>query len=748
MADLEALGGTDLSTARYFAHSLPGAPTAEWQSLEAHLEHVAALAAERARGFEAEDWARLAGLWHDLGKYQEAFQEHLAGKPRRVDHSVVGAALAMRKASPEGVGLALAIAGHHAGLANLSGDSEDGHVTPLVGRLSGSEELLDTVLVAAPGSLTTPPLPALPARFLARGPDAGQAKRSFGLWIRFLFSCLVDADYLDTERFLRGDRASILSGFATLPELRRRLDEHVGDLAGQAEDTPVNRARAEVLSACRKAAEAPPGFFSLAVPTGGGKTLSALSFALRHAERHGLERVIVAIPYTSIIEQNAAVYREALGKANVIEHHANLDPERETEANRLACENWDARLIVTTNVQLFESLFANRPSRCRKVQAIARSVLLLDEVQTLPLRFLDPIVDVLQDLTAHYGCSVVFSTATQPALERRESLPRGLAHVHPIVEKPSELFRRLERVEVEWGRLTAEPVTWATLSRELCDHQRVLAVVHRREDARELARLLPEEGLFHLSALMCAAHREKTLARVRRRLAEEGPCRVVSTQLIEAGVDVDFPVVYRALAGVDSVAQAAGRCNREGRLERGRVVVFRAPTRPPAGTLTKGLKVTERLLAGSGGSLDLSDPATYERYFRELYHLEDLDGAHVQPLREGLKLASVAERVRLIEDGYARPVLVPYGAAGRRFEELQAEGPSRDRLRALQPFLVNVYEKDFSRLLAAGALAAAGAPGEAPLVHALAPPYLGLYTEDYGLVLGESLRPDPEALMV
>lgn len=737
-----------MSPAPYFAHSLPGAPTTEWQRLEAHLENVAALAAQLARKFEAEDWARLAGLWHDLGKYQAAFQEHLAGEPRRVDHSVVGAALAMRKASPEGVGLALAIAGHHAGLANVSGRSEEASITPLVGRLSGSEEPLDTVLGAAPVSLTSPDLPPLPARLLAQGSDAGQAKRSFGLWTRFLFSCLVDADYLDTERFLRGDRASALSGLAELPELRRRLDEHVDALAGDAEDTPVNRARAEVLSACRRAAEAPPGFFSLAVPTGGGKTLSALSFALRHAERHGLERVIVAIPYTSIIEQNAAVYRKALGQANVIEHHASLDPERETEANRLACENWDARLVVTTNVQLFESLFANRPARCRKVHAIARSVLLLDEVQTLPLRFLDPIIDVLQDLTAHYGCSVLFSTATQPALERRESLPRGLEHVHPIVDKPDELFRRLERVEVEWDRLTPEPVAWASLSRELAGHKRVLTVVHRREDARELAQLLPKEGLFHLSALMCAAHREKTLARIRRRLAEDGPCRVVSTQLIEAGVDVDFPVVYRALAGVDSVAQAAGRCNREGRLDRGRVVVFRAPTRPPAGTLTKGLKVTERLLASAGGSLDLSDPAIYERFFRELYHLEDLDGAHVQPLRESLKLASVAERVRLIEDGYARPVVVPYGEAAQRFEDLQTRGPTRDRLRALQPFLVNVYEKDFGRLLAAGALAGAGAPGEAPLVHALTPPYLGLYREDYGLVLGESLRPDPEALMV
>ncbi len=521
------------------------------------------------------------------------------------------------------------------------------------------------------------------------------------------------------------------------------------DLAGQAEDTPVNRARAEVLSACRKAAEAPPGFFSLAVPTGGGKTLSALSFALRHAERHGLERVIVAIPYTSIIEQNAAVYREALGKGNVIEHHANLDPERETEANRLACENWDARLIVTTNVQLFESLFANRPSRCRKVHAIARSVLLLDEVQTLPLRFLDPIVDVLQDLTAHYGCSVVFSTATQPALERRESLPRGLAHVYPIVEKPGELSEgsggsRSSGSGSPRNRSRGPRFRGSSPTPSGC--WRWFTGARTRGSWRGSS---PRRACF-TSRLLCVRRTG------RRRspgsgvaLQREGACRVVSTQLIEAGVDVDFPVVvigpwpaWTAWLRRRGGATARGISTGAGSWCFAHPLARRPAPSPKASRSPRGYSRAPEDLSISRTqppTSAISESSTTWRTSTVPTCSRD---------REGLKLASVAERVRLIEDGYARPVVVPYGEAGRRFEELQAEGPSRDRLRALQPFLVNVYEKDFSRLLAAGALAAAGAPGEAPLVHALAPPYLGLYREDYGLVLGESLRPDPEALMV
>lgn len=728
----------------YYAHSLPDRPPAEWQALESHLQGVGERAAGFGQSFGAPDWARLAGLWHDLGKFQEKFQRHLSGDPHRVDHSVVGALLAREAGCPEALPLAFAIAGHHGGLANLTGSGDAGSPTPLRERLTRGATALEEVRATAPAELLRDTLPPLPLRF-TRADSSGRSRRSFELWIRFLFSCLVDADFLDTESFLRGDRRELLPKPVTLSNLRELLDEELERLGTRAEDTPVNRARAEVLAACRRAAEERPGQFSLTVPTGGGKTLSAMAFALAHAERHGLERVIVAIPYTSIIEQNAAVYRRVFGSENVIEHHSSLDPERESVGNRLASENWDAPIVVTTNVQLFESLFANTPSRCRKVHNVARSVLLLDEIQTLPARFVQPIVEVLGELTEHYGSSVLLSTATQPALRRRDSFPIGLDRVHEIVPNPRRLFQRLERVEVEWERLTTRPISWNELAREVEGHERVLVVVHRRQDARELAQLLPDEGLFHLSALLCAAHRQTRLDDIRECLTKPGPCRVVSTQLIEAGVDVDFPVVYRALAGLDSVAQAAGRCNREGRLDRGRMILFLAPTAPPAPTLRKGLEITSGLLA-EGEALDLADPGLFENFFRQLYFREDLDGARVQPLREALELASVARKVRLIEDGFTRAIVVPHGDGPDRFEAIRRNGVSRNRLRGVQPFLVNVAEPEFRRLLDVGALQ--GVPDEAPVVYALTSPYAALYDSRFGLVVPECPRPNASGFVV
>ena len=311
---------------------------------------------------------------------------------------------------------------------------------------------------------------------------------------------------------------------------------------------------------------------------------------------------------------------------------------------------------------------------------------------------------------------------------------------------PTVLFRTLKRVEVDWSQALDQPVTWKALAANLGELERVLVVVHRRQDARDLARLLPAEGRFHLSALMCGAHRKATIEGIRTRLEHKEPCRVVSTQLIEAGVDVDFPVVYRAMAGLDSVTQAAGRCNREGREKAGRVIVFRAPTSPPRGTPQKALAVTEAMLRENDGVLDIGDPSLHEDFFRRLYFREDLDAAHVQPLRSELKLAQVARRVKLIEDGYSRPVLVPYGDGLVRFEALRARGPSRERLRALQPFLVNVYDQEYRELADVGALQ--GAPDEGPLVFGLVTPFLGLYDHQFGLVLEAPLEPDPEAMLV
>ncbi|HEX4952936.1 MAG TPA: CRISPR-associated endonuclease Cas3'' [Thermoanaerobaculia bacterium] len=738
----------------FYAHTHPDPTASEGEPLERHLADVGELAARFAAAFGAEEWGRLTGLWHDLGKYRPEFQRRLAGSGEQVEHAGLGAALAARKHAALGLPLAFVIAGHHAGLANPVTRSDSG-LTPLQDRLAGNRAPLAEVLPSVPEEIRGRDLPPWPERLALGGKDP-RSLRSLELWIRFLFSALVDADSLVTEAFEKpGERQRLLGGFSDLSTLIARLDgaitRKIDSLGEEQRTSPVNRARAEVLGACRLVAEHPPGLFTLTVPTGGGKTLASMDFALRHAQRWGLRRVIVAIPFTTIIDQSARVYTEALGTENVIQHHSALDPEKETDEERLreqrrarAAENWDAPVIVTTNVQLFESLFSNRRSRCRKLHRIAGSVLLLDEAQTLPAEYLAPTLEVLEELMAHYGCSVVLSTATQPALARRESLPFGLAAPHEIVPDPVRLAAELKRVEVRWPDLDAPPTSYPELAAQLVELDRVLAVVHRRADARELAELLPEEGRFHLSALMCPAHRLTVLDQVKARLASGGTCRLVATQLIEAGVDVDFPVVYRALGGLDSLAQAAGRANREGLLlpGLGLLVVFRAPTSPPPGLPDKGLKATEELLREEGARLRLDCPEIFEKYFRKLYFLIEPDARGVQAARTALEFATVAQRYRLIEDGYTRPIVVPWGAAPERLARLQREGPNRRTLRGLQPFLVNVPERNLRALLHNGT-----AQEVADGVYALSEVYRDRYHESWGLRLDLDPVLDPELLI-
>ncbi len=384
-----------------------------------------------------------------------------------------------------------------------------------------------------------------------------------------LFSTLVDADFLDTELFMNRERAGLRPEEpASCATLLERLDRHLEEKLRKAADTPVNRQRAEILAFCRERANEAPGFFSLNVPTGGGKTLSSLAFGLSHAVSKGLRRVVYAIPFTSIIEQTADVFRQALGDLGeqVLEHHGNLDsddPTRQSDRLRLAAENFDATLVVTTNVQLFESLFASRPSRCRKLHRLARSVIILDEVQALPPRLLDPTLAALEELVRNYGTTVVLCTATQPAFEKRARFPIGLEGVKPIIDDPDSLHRSLRRTSVELLGRVENPELVGRLRGE----RQALCIVNSRRHASDLFTLLGDPDSLHLSASMCAAHRAQVVAEIRRRLLAGEPCRVISTQVIEAGVDVDFPAVYRAAAGLDSIAQAAGRCNREGRLE-------------------------------------------------------------------------------------------------------------------------------------------------------------------------------------
>ena len=701
----------------HFAHSLKSKPPETWEPLAVHLKNVSNRAADFAERFDAKDWGRLAGLWHDVGKYSGEFQAylyrengheaHLEQYDGRVDHATAGAQHAVEVLTglnqPEaGRLLAYCIAGHHAGLA----DADDGR--------RGLNARLRKVVKdwsAAPAELLQAdalPFPELSLDY----DDEPRMAFQMALFCRMQFSCLVDADFLETEAFYSAARPQ---SAITLRQLQAALYAHLDRLNSAGPDVgTVHESRQHILSACRDAAEWSPGLFSLTVPTGGGKTLSSLAFALKHAERHMLRRVIYAIPFTSIIEQTADVFRRVfkdIGDDAVLEHHSNLDPEQESHTSRLAAENWDAPIVVTTNVQFFESFFAAKTSKCRKLHRVAGSVIVLDEVQTLPVELLQPCLALLRELSTDYGCTIVLCTATQPAILHRDDFPIGLENVREIIPDPPALYRRMKRVDVE----SLGPLSDNELTARLEQHEQFLCIVNTRGHASRLFELLKQQrdgaGLFHLSTFLCGEHRSRTIATIRERLCAGKPCRVISTQLIEAGVDVDFPVVYRALTGIDSIAQAAGRCNREGKQTSATVYLFEPTEVRLIGYLKSVADSAAELLPDVDDPLDL-DVVT--RYFDLHYwkHSDRWDAKQVmecfqEPAKQVFQFRTAAERFRMIEDN-TQPVFVPYADEGSKLiEQLRRpstpENPAvlRKLLRQLQRYSVslftNVYESMLTR---------------------------------------------------
>ena len=568
-------------------------------------------------------------------------------------------------------------------------------------------------------------VPAARSFLAGEMPQGGPPSReSLSLWVRFLFSALVDADFLDTEAFMDADRADSRSGWKDLPEIaevfERFMESKVRD------DTELNRTRGEILAWCRDAADQKPGLFSLTVPTGGGKTLSSMAFALRHALRHGKARVVYVIPYTSILEQTVDVFREALGEEEpwtaILEHHSNLEPDQETLRGRVAAENWDAPIVVTTSVQFFESLFAARTSRTRKLHNLVGSVVVLDEVQLINPDFLLPILDVLQFLADEFQVTVLTMTATRPSWSASEAGdgPSRLKCVREIIPDPDLLHERLRRVYVRIPRRLDEPKEWDEVAERILSEPSALCVVNRRQDARELFLRVQREDpeAVHLSALMCGAHRSNVIRRVKERLSRGEGVRVVSTQLVEAGVDLDFPVVFRALAGLDSIAQAAGRCNREGQMDRGEVHVFVPPAAPPPGILRLAADVARSLFAE--GALDPLAPCSFDRFFRHLYWLRgdrldkegirqllDHDGRSVE-LEYAFRTA--ASRFRLIDDRDRVSVVVrwpvPYGdpKVESALRDLEHTGGRRSIFRRLQRAVVGVSRWHLAPLVEGGAV--------------------------------------------
>lgn len=708
---------TNLPSKRPLAH-VRQLPDGQWieHFLDEHLQTVAELAARFASVFNSQDWARLAGLWHDLGKFREIFQEyiksvsgydaeaHIEGAGR-VDHSTAGAIHAIEKLGMQGRILAYLIAGHHAGLPDWN--SPDGGQACLSNRIGTGKQAgyLQEALAAAPSqTILDQPRPAsLPPQ------------SSLALWIRMMFSCLADADFLDTEAFMDGRRSELRAGYPSLTELQSAFDLHMANKAANAINSPVNHIRADVLRQCRDKAALPSGLFSLTVPTGGGKTLSSMAFALSHAVHHGKNRVIYVIPYTSIIEQTANIFREIFGNENVIEHHSNLDPNKEDSRSRLATENWDAPIIVTTNVQFFESLFAAKTSRCRKLHNIVNSVVVLDEAQLLPPEFLTPILHVMQDLAHGYKVSFVLSTATQPAFSPRPKFA-GLKDVRELMDNPSQLYADLKRVEAELPADFNAQRTWESIADELQQYESALCIVNSRKDCRELHALMPKDTI-HLSALMCGQHRSAVIADIKQRLKEGIPTRVISTQLVEAGVDMDFPVVYRALAGLDAVAQAAGRCNREGALPgMGKVVVFVPPKPAAPSQLRKAQQSGQEIMRLTEG--DPLTRARFEEYFRHYYaSLNSMDKEGIVGLldmhnqaeaRKGeFNFRTAAEKFRLIDEEGQSAVIVRYSESDGLIASLEASQnlepyQRRGILRRLQRYTVNIREHECKKLLASG----------------------------------------------
>ncbi|MDR0536308.1 MAG: CRISPR-associated endonuclease Cas3'' [Puniceicoccales bacterium] len=733
------------SPARHHAHTARDAsgkllPEECWQRLHVHLQAVSDIVVRFAGAMGLSDEkvlheARLVGLLHDLGKYRAAFQEYLrGGRPGGADtrHAIYGALHAETQGQPSS---AFAIAGHHAGLHDLSSLQA---ALEQAGKGEDAARLCALLESDLPGALIQfPGEPAHVARVGAVSETA--AMLAFEFHTRMLFSCLVDADRLDSALWPESPPDDIPLDSGRLLDLVRAERDRK---RAANPDSPMSTARNAIFDACVRAGEWERGFFSLTVPTGGGKTLAAMAFALAHAHAHQLRRVIVVIPYLSIIEQNAAEYRRVLDPANtgiVLENHSSVKPddnagEDENGRLELISENWDAPVVVTTSVQFIESLFAASPSRARKLHRVARSVVIFDEVQTLPTHLLTPMFSVLRELAANYGTSFVFSSATQPAFLRGSAIPDGFTpgELREIIPEPSALFHQLRRVNYHFHN---EPLPWEALARKLAasPSQQTLCVVNLTRHARELWEALNRELAerhrwahegeempraprpIHLSSAMCPAHRLALIRRIRQRLKAGQPCHVVATQLVEAGVDVDFPEVWRAMGPLDSIAQVAGRCNREGRRPAGEVHIFTPEDNklPPGiySTATGQTEVMLRSLGENAAGQLATDPAVFGRYFNMLFGLVDTDHAKrgentIQKERENLRFRTVAERARVIQDN-GRPVVIPIGKARRHIAAIRARKPdagrkrfTRDDLRRLQRHMVNVRTHHFLKLQA------------------------------------------------
>lgn len=716
-----------------WAHSGKTEDRSDWERLPDHLRQVGELAGELGKFLSLEKISALAGELHDVGKFHPLFQERLTGKSVRVDHSTAGAAILLREAARLGPSgqltaeiIAYAILGHHAGLPDMASESD-------ACARSRIESFKDEL---APGwrDAVTLDLGAGPAETFGkvRHTDAARAAFDLSLVVRMVFSCLVDADRKATQRFyaaLDGNTPN-----CDWPALQPHLDAHLAALdaylAGLPQEGEVNAIRREVMANVRARAALPPGPCTLTVPTGGGKTLASLGFALEHARRHGHRRIIYVIPFTSIIDQTADQFRRLLGKDHILEHHASIDledsPRDHPSAHdklRMAMEDWAAPFVVTTAVQFFESLFAARPSRARKLHSIAGSVIVLDEAQTLPRGLLAPCLRMLDALCAHYGCTIVLCTATQPALDERlvgSQMVNGKAVEtvfglpltgRELAPDPARLNARLRRTRIEHGGVMRD----TTLVDALAAHPQSLVVVNSRRHALELYRAAQHlDGATHLTTRQHAADRTRIIDGIRERLKKNQTCRVIATSLIEAGVDLSFRRAWRAEAGMDQIIQVAGRVNRNNEypIEDSIVTIFQPVDHQPPVEIAGLIGDFQTIMAAHG---NLQSDAALEAYFQQVYWRHQLgrNGLDAKDILARLKVQrsptltdfafrSIGADFRMIESGQAPVIVVddPVGLEGR----LRGPESSGTIGRDLQRFIVQVPPRERLRMIAAGAV--------------------------------------------
>lgn len=671
----------------YIAHTRNG----ENQTLKNHLLGTAQLTSKFADKFGKSDWGYCCGLLHDIGKYSDDFQSKIRGANKKVDHSTAGMKLCLEKNGLYSF-LSYCIAGHHTGLPDYGSCNNCSKDPTIKGR--NEKKICD--YQSYKNEIEIPELKTNPIDL----DNTNNPYYTLSVFIRMLYSCLVDADYLDTESFMTNGYVERNPG-ENIESLLDNLEKYVSKWLDNSDVDTVNGRRTEILKNCFKEGESNKGMFKLTVPTGGGKTLSSLAFALKHAKENNMDRVIYVIPYTSIIEQNAEVFRSIFGRKNVLENHCNVEYEDDVDdikGLKLAAENWDKPIIVTTNVQFFESLYSNKSSKCRKLHNIVNSVIIFDEVQMLPTDYLKPCLAILEELVINYGSSIVLCTATQPTLDKYFTRIKNIKELCPRIEEQFKFFKRTKIIDV--GK-----VSETELIDNLSNEMQVLCIVNTKKRAQRIYKELTGDGIYHLSTSMCPKHRKQRLEEIRNRLKKHERCVVISTSLVEAGVDLDFKTVYRQIAGIDSIVQASGRCNREGRnsINESIVKVFQFNDRENVPSQRQQIDITKTLLSYG---YDLSDSKTIDAYFEYLYHLRE-DEFDKKDIMESFsskyyEFASVGKRFKLIEEN-TKTIFIRYDdKAEDLLYRIKNYGFSKSLMRIASQYTVNVYENTFDKLYGLG----------------------------------------------